>query len=490
MKFIVKESQIDSFLETHNQYKKYSEGLNIIFGENEIGKSTLMNFIKGILTKESDAKGYIKCEQDGKEFELRAEKKSKENNQYLDKINSHNFKEGFIITLDDIVYSSKKDAQTLVDKIKDSSSEGIKEREKELYGEIDCYIKMKTKNASNKLTPFFDEISKLEDDIRNTQQTEGLYNDICLELENLSKKIENLKKKQTCAELILDKEKLLEDISNISVNKILMNNKEKFYKLKENHSILKNKKMLCENDINILGKLKNDYETIKKSLDKIEYFEENDIHSFELNKDNLKEAKNITDTLNELVKDEDRIQKDIQNLRDNLKENETEKILLKEQIEELGIKNLKEYEEDKITLESYKMTYGELREKARQNDILNSKDIYSSVITLIFVVIFAISLYYLVTYNSLKVFLSICTGASLVGGIIGVFNCFHNKKTKNKLNYTDELNNLVKLSIDLCNKYDFNIDKTDFLSQLGTQIHIMTEKISKADNINRYINNL
>ena len=60
-KFEIKEVQIDKFNDTYKQLTKFEDGLNIVTGDNEAGKSTLMQFITNIFIRKSNADGYLKC---------------------------------------------------------------------------------------------------------------------------------------------------------------------------------------------------------------------------------------------------------------------------------------------------------------------------------------------------------------------------------------------------------------------------------------------
>ena len=52
-KFQITEVQIDKFNDTYNKLYKFKLGLNVIIGENEAGKTTLMNFITNIFKQKS-----------------------------------------------------------------------------------------------------------------------------------------------------------------------------------------------------------------------------------------------------------------------------------------------------------------------------------------------------------------------------------------------------------------------------------------------------
>ena len=66
MSFEIKEVQIDSYNDTHNKLiNSFVNGLNIICGPNEIGKSTLMSFIKNVFIRQkTDANNHNKSKVD------------------------------------------------------------------------------------------------------------------------------------------------------------------------------------------------------------------------------------------------------------------------------------------------------------------------------------------------------------------------------------------------------------------------------------------
>ena len=136
MSFEIKEVQIDSYNDAHNKLiNSFVNGLNVICGPNEIGKSTLMTFIKNVfIRKKTDAKGYIKCDVDGDDVTLRVERnKLKENDKYINKITSNEYNTGFLIDLDDLFWAKSSDSEELINVIKDSSGNAVNKKQVEYY---------------------------------------------------------------------------------------------------------------------------------------------------------------------------------------------------------------------------------------------------------------------------------------------------------------------------------------------------------------------
>ena len=130
-KLEITEVQIDKFNDTYKQLVKFNDGLNVVTGDNEAGKSTLMQFITNIFIRKSNADGYIKCLCNDEEFVLDAKKSKQKNNiPCLEKMTSKNFEHGFFIDLEDLM-QIKKNSSELLDTIKDSSGAEINTKEDE-----------------------------------------------------------------------------------------------------------------------------------------------------------------------------------------------------------------------------------------------------------------------------------------------------------------------------------------------------------------------
>ena len=213
-RFEVTEAQIDNSNDIYNRLSKFSGGLNIICGDNEIGKSTLMEFIKNILTGKSNAKGYIKCSSDGRELTLRAEKnKTKENGTLIPEINPYNYKAGFVINLDDLVFAQKSDSEKLINILKDSSGNAVNEKEKEYYD----YIHDKKQNFpltptgsdSTKFRQQFEYLKSISKKITEAQAKEEEYTSICNSINQTEKELERLSEQLKSAEILSQKNEIL-----------------------------------------------------------------------------------------------------------------------------------------------------------------------------------------------------------------------------------------------------------------------------------------
>ena len=174
----------------------FSEGLNLICGNNEAGKSSLMKFIKegffrvkGIDTGKIyfsiiDNENHSKYRTDIKDHrsqdqrcKLYDENNSEINYGFIEKtINQRYFEQGFTINLDDLMNIQNKDTSTLIDIIKDPSGEKLSD-----------YIE-KVKSGTKKIlgdngrltketNSILDKISLIDSQIKELSNKEALYND-------------------------------------------------------------------------------------------------------------------------------------------------------------------------------------------------------------------------------------------------------------------------------------------------------------------------
>ncbi|MCM1264817.1 MAG: hypothetical protein NC200_01340 [Candidatus Gastranaerophilales bacterium] len=372
-KLEITDVQIDNYNDTVDKFNQFDSGLNIICGANEIGKSTLMSFIKNIFTREkSDAKGYIKCNLDGKDIKLFANKnKLKENEPYLEKITSHSFKTGFIINLDDLVKAKKSDSEELINTIKDSSGNAVNIKETEykdyIYGKKQDFTLTGTNKASKPFEQQFENLKELDNKIKELQSKEEEYNCVCKNLENIETEIKELEAQYECSNILFNKTKLKKEIETIKINEKLLENKQKLEAIRETYGAYNT---LSKNSENIKNKLQ-EYKTIYtekfEELNRIEQFDDEKLENFEINQENLKIAKTLADKDNSLKNEQAHVQKELQSHKDKIDEYDFELKNIQDNLNALGITNFDDYTNDKLLIENHLANYCKLSDDMRKN---------------------------------------------------------------------------------------------------------------------------
>ena len=233
----ITEVQIDKYNDTYNKLFRFENGLNIITGQNEAGKSTLMSFITNIFKGKSDAEGYLKCNCNGEELKLEAKKtKQKANIPCLEKITSKNFEQGFFIDLDNLMQVKKNSAEELLATIKDSSGAAVNAKQKEYVDKITAksgFSLTSKSSASTYLKREFTRLNELSDIITNLQSQEHEYNRNCSKLEDLQKDIAKLETDIKHLETAIKAKEIKSAIADLKINRKLLENKDKFLRIKE-----------------------------------------------------------------------------------------------------------------------------------------------------------------------------------------------------------------------------------------------------------------
>lgn len=233
----ITEVQIDKYNDTYDKLFRFENGLNIITGQNEAGKSTLMSFITNIFKGKSDAEGYLKCNCNGEELKLEAKKtKQKANIPCLEKITSKNFEQGFFIDLDNLMQVKKNSAEELLATIKDSSGAAVNAKQKEYVDKITAksgFSLTSKSSASTYLKREFTRLNELSDIITNLQSQEHEYNRNCSKLEDLQKEVAKLETDIKHLETAIKAKEIKSAIAGLKINRKLLENKDKFLRIKE-----------------------------------------------------------------------------------------------------------------------------------------------------------------------------------------------------------------------------------------------------------------
>lgn len=224
----------------------FSNGINLICGRNEAGKSSLMNFIKtGLFPEKGEETGKIffgwKNSHYRADINLKATlaqrcKLYNLDNSQIDynfiqsNIIKKDFEQGFYINLDDLMNVQSKSVDVLIDLIKDSSSkklkeevDKIKEDVKKVYGERN--------RLTIKVTPLLDKITQLNTKINELSNKEILYNSAINSINLLNEELEEILKKEEYIEISSKIKKLNENLSSLKdeYQHLAVNYNEKLY---------------------------------------------------------------------------------------------------------------------------------------------------------------------------------------------------------------------------------------------------------------------
>lgn len=462
-KLEITEVQIDKFNDTYKQLVKFKDGLNVVTGDNETGKSTLMQFITNIFIRKSNADGYIKCLCNDEEFVLDAKKSKQKNNiPCLEKITSKNFEHGFFIDLEDLM-QIKKNSSELLDTIKDSSGAEINTKEDEFSKLIKNSFTTRN-TATTTLKKEFAKLDELNNKIKELQNNEAEYNSKLEEIKELKKEINKLDENINYINLSLKTKEFQANVDELKINKTLLKNKENFQKLKENFYQLKTEYNTIMANSSLIDAGKERYQIEQRRLNEIEYFEENNIDNFDVTKGSqvAELQTELLTTTTELKTLEEKIldkQTQIKKIENEIKDYQNS-------LNSLEIKNIEDYTDDKNYLKKYLEKYNQALEK--QTLSANKKNQQTPFVTIILSILF------------LGLFiLAFSTGTAKYGlfiiSIIGLVLCskeFFNNNNKNTIN--PDIEHYKSELVQILNKY------TGSYTDTSVSASIMIDKMEKS----------
>ena len=265
----------------------FSEGLNLICGDNEAGKSSLMKFIKegffrvkGIDTGKIyfsiiDNENHSKYRTDIKDHrsqdqrcKLYDENNSEINYGFIEKtINQRYFEQGFTINLDDLMNIQNKDTSTLIDIIKDPSGEKLSD-----YIEK---VKTGTKRIlgdNGRLTKetnsILDKISLIDSQIKELSNKEALYNDAVQSIKAANEELDEIFKYEEYLNLCTKGEELKKQLNTTQeeYNSLFLNFNEKFFKDRETYVSIIHNAGKYESNLNILSKNQVKLDALKSKI--------------------------------------------------------------------------------------------------------------------------------------------------------------------------------------------------------------------------------
>lgn len=498
-KFKITEVQIDNFNETSNTNHKFDEGLNIICGPNEIGKSTLMDFIKNILLRKTDANGYIKCSTDDEEFNLRAEKnKKKDNDKFLENLSPHGFQTGFVINLDDIMFAKKAKAEELLNVIKDSSGNAINQKFDEYENFIYDSKKQRfaltsTKIATTSFKNQFNNLKKIEEKISQLKAKEEEYNQTCAEIETAENQITLLSEKDKCADLIIKKQQISDKLKNIKINTKLLEKKSDFENIRESFGALCSSN---QNKSELITELEDNKTKLKekiKELNTIQIIEPEEVNNFNITSEDIKTGKELEQKEYELNKEKENILSKIEDIEKDIKDYEFDLNRMTAKLNNFKINSFEEYKQDKQLLYGYKANQQELNTKEISDEtiIKREKTWYKNQYFYLFsgLLLFSISMLIFNLHSDLKMPFIVFSLISFVG-INTIFMESLSLKSTVKNSIKNQKKENEEDAIKLCAKYDFELKRGNkFIPQLEAFIQEMNDNLSEYKIIDNDIYN-
>ena len=272
----------DKDIQTGINYN-FNEGFNLICGNNEAGKSSLMKFLKEgfFLTKGVDTgKIFFSVKNENNKKSYRADIKNaskkqercklyKEDNSPEDYnviesfINQKYFEEGFTINLDDLMNLQYDNNLSLINVIKDPSGDKLNQFLQEINNQISDYVGVDGK-PKKPLKDILDSIKNLSAQINSLSQKEDEYNKAIFSIKTLDEEISKLNKEEEYLNIIeqLNKENSeLTEFETLKKNLLLEYN-EKLYSNSENYIDLLHKSGQYDSNNETLQREKQRLETL------------------------------------------------------------------------------------------------------------------------------------------------------------------------------------------------------------------------------------
>ncbi len=364
----------DKDIKTGIKYE-FSSGINLICGNNEAGKSSLMNFIReGFFRpiKTDTGKIFFSIINNNHEKQIyRADIKNSlkkadrcklydENNLSCDYsliekiINQKYFEQGFTINLDDLMSLQFDNNLSLVNIIKDPSGDKLNSILQKVENNISEYIGINGK-PKKVISELLEEISNINKKINELSQKENLYNNIILTIHNYEEEIINLSQKEEYLNILINLKSTNAELQrlnevhkhlNIDFNINLYNNKEKYIdivqnvgKYESNFSILEKNKQKLENIIT----------KINSNLNHLNYeynlnTTEEELNNFIIDYDKISKIKEIIPEIENNKTEIKTYKRTIEDIEENLLKLQTElEYLQKGNIEKYNIQELKDF---------------------------------------------------------------------------------------------------------------------------------------------------
>lgn len=249
-KLVIDSVKINDVHSLNLPVKEFSSGLNIICGNNEAGKSSMMKFLKECLFNSKDMNGDIELTGKGVKYRIKVEgKKSKKSDRlkllapqdiaiedFLAGINQNFYQRAFTINLDDINNLDEE----LFKLIQDHNALGLVKYKQKLQDEIAKYLTETTGKPNKALNDIVKGIKALDSQIRELSLKEEEYSSVVNQIRETDKNLlvlkEGLEKRKLALKMEESRkeyEQLEDDIKTVSlkVNSKLYTYKSEFYEL-------------------------------------------------------------------------------------------------------------------------------------------------------------------------------------------------------------------------------------------------------------------
>lgn len=490
---------------------EFSGNFNLICGNNETGKSSLMNFIKngffkvkGIdtgkiffsLIENNSSKLYRTDIQDAKKLDSRCKIYDEDNNNcnydIIEKIiNQNYFEQGFTINLDDLMSIQNKDTQTLINTIKDPAGDKLtnyinqtKTEIKKLFGDNGRLTK---ESAS-----ILERINLINSKINELSSKESEYNFILNSIKTLDEEIEKLTYTEKYLNIIILINEIEEKINlqNNEKQKLIINFNQNLYDKKQEYIIIIENAGKYNSNLNLLERANSKFEDIKNKLNESANFLENE-YSITYNEENINDFiidKIKINKIKELINYKNSFEKEkitYSSFLDNIQESA---IKLKHDINLLEDKNT-----DTTNIKDLKDTFKFLDEGLKQYNYIineinninynNKNQIFSSnqsiLINLILIILISLSVISSIFsfINNIKIVGII---SILISFISLSFLFFVKNLSKNNVDITKKIEIKNNILIELKNtaqKYDNNISNMD-----NTYLPVKIESIKQEIN--------
>ncbi len=404
-KFIIKEVLIektsrDIAIGRH----QFSGSFNLICGDNEAGKSSLMEFIKNGFFKTNSVRtesGKIYFEYNSSQY--RAEVPSKtlppvfynENNQICDAdfldnaLNERYFNQGFTINLDHLHNYDNKEFTEFIEDVKDPSNDKLKAYLTDLENEFYSKVNRKTKEPLNPSVKkiYTEEILPIANKIKENSTVENKYNEMTLQKNETELKIKDIDSKINCLSQInylqeTENELQLKSGSGLTIN---INNEI----FTENSELLKEKIKIYNQNLKSYDICSKNLENLRKEISSCEnklvecngiIYNNTDFSDFNYSSENNRKISNFEDEINDKEKTLGILKAKISNIEELINNNELkkEKILISNNVSGLTVSQLKDlYNETETGIDEIESLNNKISNLSAENnnaEIINNKN--------------------------------------------------------------------------------------------------------------------
>ncbi len=383
---------------------QFSDSFNLICGDNEAGKSSLMEFIKNGFFKTNPVRteaGKIYFEYNSSQYRAEVPDKTlppvfyNENNQICDAdfldnaLNKRYFNQGFTINLDDLHNSDNKEFTDFIEDVKDPSNDKLKvyltDLEKEFYSKINRKAKEPLNPSVKKI--YTEEILPIANKIKVNSTVENKYNEMTLLKNETELKIKDIDSKINCLSQInylkeTENELQLKSESGLTIN---INNEI----FTENSELLKEKIKIYNQNLKSYDICSKNLENLRKEISSCEnklvecsgiIYNNTDFSDFNYSSEDNRKISNLEDEINEKEKTLGILKAKISNIEELINNNELkkEKILISNNVSGLTVSQLKDlYNETETGIDEIESLNNKISTLSAENnnaEIINNKN--------------------------------------------------------------------------------------------------------------------